>query len=593
MATTLRDPIVYSAKHALASASPQRLDLQYQYLVHGWRRDPSSVPEARLTLREAAAFLRDRFDVVGIVDAKLFDAFIIRCSLRLTGRPDALLYVPANVASDCAGRRRLRRDPASLWVRASRDLSPTPSAAERRRRARDVGAPLCASASNASCRGLRTALVEDAAPASGYDDVRVPADVALYLATKASYEGAPESWERHVATFASAQTRHRRGHAHLEGTGTSCGVAKAPFAGACPAPLASAAVADVRGTGDQVARVTAANEWLSGRGEAPAHWTVTGPSRDLVLEPVAPWLGTTKSAQAARLRLDGSRYADVVIKRGRDRAASGLAPECVRYVTELELLALELLSGEAGAPRLIGAWRDGATAGLTYVVERPGASLGACGNATCAMSDAYLDAARRRPVDLVRGFVAAYAAFAEVGGFYLSDLTPAQFTLDPRSLAVSLIDAPRSFRSGLAEYFSSTRPGYRECDAVNVASVFTMDGVATARGRTCRKSRDCPKQRRRRCADASGKTDARCPPELRGRCVEALCVPLSDKSQVYDVAARPWLLPLILKLAPDDGTTRALAAIASRMTRPDPDDRPAFSDVLRELDALVAGNPPL
>jgi hypothetical protein len=96
--TTLRDPVTYAMKHALASSfAEQRMDLQWQYLLHGWRRDPSREKEARLGLREASTFLRENFDVVGLVPFEktsgLFDAFVVRCGLRLTGRPDALRYV--------------------------------------------------------------------------------------------------------------------------------------------------------------------------------------------------------------------------------------------------------------------------------------------------------------------------------------------------------------------------------------------------------------------------------------------------------------------------------------------------------------------
>ena len=348
----------------------------------------------------------------------------------------------------------------------------------------------------------------------------------------------------------------------------------------------------LRGAADGVARVAETMQWLAAAttGEPPpARWAVRGPTPALSLDPDSggPWFGMFKIAYPGRLRLAQGEAVDVVVKRGRRRLDSAAA-ECVQYSVALEILYLELMAGETGVPHFYGGWQD-QDSSLSYVVQRPGVVFGTCANATCPMSDVYLDAAKRRPLQLLRGVVAAYAAFAEGGGFFLHDPAPTQFVIDPATLAIYLIDAPRSFHSGLAELFAAAWPGYRRCDAYRVSDIFTMDSVqAVSRGLTCHKSRECPRKRKKFCVNSERKTDARCPPEAHGRCAAGRCMPLTDKSQVYDVAAQPWLFLLVLSLVVDDDIRRELAALASRMTQLDPEDRPTFSDVLHTIDAIAA-----
>ena len=616
--TILRDPLTYTAKHAHTS-QVARLDLQYQYLTQGWRQDPANIPEGTLSLGEATAFLRKNFDVVGLLSYNnpgLFDAFIVRTSLRLTGRPDALLYYPSNVAASChrpqrpaskrQSRRSLRyRDPAHLWVRPSKNLAQTPTALERRQSSLDFAKVHCPGSPsrwfprNISCLDIYQALAADTPQVHlDLDNLRIPADVALYFAVGSDYvaQKLPPSWHSQLQTFTKSQQTHRQRHAYLRGTGTSCGIAKLPFGGKCPKSYACMTrdnVMTLRGTAGFGARVTAVNQWFaaahrSERAPHPPHWVVSGPSMRLQRQPGPTMLGTTKVAYAARLYRNNKSPLDVVVKQGRTRPTSGRNNTCIRYELELEVLYLELLRGSPGVPMLYGGWFD-ENWGLVYVVQHAGASLGTLipgHRAQYMINQAYDTAALHRPVELMREIVRCFISFAELGGFFLSDFKPIQFTLNSETLAVYLVDAPRSFHSGLAEFFTASHSAYKGCDAVSVAHIFTMDAVA-AGSPTCRESRECLRVWKSRCVDAERRSDGRCSPESRGQCVSGRCVELSTKSHVFEVAANPWLFPRIVALAVNSTLRSDFAALLRLMTRPDPRDRPTFAGVLRILDSLV------
>jgi hypothetical protein len=281
-----------------------------------------------------------------------------------------------------------------------------------------------------------------------------------------------------------------------------------------------------------------------------------------------PMLGTTKSAHAARFG-----DVDVVVKRARARPTSGLDGPCVQAVLDLELLYLELLRGAAGVPTLYGGWfRDGA---LSYVVQRAGVPLMRSNGAFHPSWDA---AAKSRSVWLMRSILRCFAAFGGAG-FYESDLKVHQFAFEPKTLAVYLIDAPRSFRSGLAEFYNKSRPAYQRCDGVRQDYMMTMAYV-NAPPATCRHHEACPRVR------SSRRTN----PEAKGRCENGLCAELSEKSLVYDAGKAPWLFQHILKRASGaqpHSHQRQLGALVDRMTRTRAGERPTFSEVVRSLEALI------
>ena len=71
--------------------------------------------------------------------------------------------------------------------------------------------------------------------------------------------------------------------------------------------------------------------------------------------------------------------------------------------------------------------------------------------------------------------------------------------------------------------------------------------------------------------------------EAEGWCIDGKCSALTYKTRVYDVGARPWLLPYIIALAENEDDRKRLVVLAAAMTRPFPDQRPSFSELLATL----------
>ena len=63
---------------------------------------------------------------------------------------------------------------------------------------------------------------------------------------------------------------------------------------------------------------------------------------------------------------------------------------------------------------------------------------------------------------------------------------------------------------------------------------------------------------------------------------------LSEKTHVYDVANRPWLLPYIADRA-TGGDRAFLVALIRHASAEDPDDRPSFAELVAAIDRRVDG----
>ena len=65
-----------------------------------------------------------------------------------------------------------------------------------------------------------------------------------------------------------------------------------------------------------------------------------------------------------------------------------------------------------------------------------------------------------------------------------------------------------------------------------------------------------------------------------------VCERLSEKTHVWDVANRPWLLPFIAEKATGSVQKflRSLIAFASEQ---DPDKRPSFEELVKRVDAFA------
>ena len=77
-------------------------------------------------------------------------------------------------------------------------------------------------------------------------------------------------------------------------------------------------------------------------------------------------------------------------------------------------------------------------------------------------------------------------------------------------------------------------------------------------------------------------------PKARGKCLEGTCALLSEKTHVYDVANRPWLLPYIADRA-TGGDRAFLVALIRHASAEDPDDRPSFAELVAAIDRRVDG----
>jgi hypothetical protein len=74
-------------------------------------------------------------------------------------------------------------------------------------------------------------------------------------------------------------------------------------------------------------------------------------------------------------------------------------------------------------------------------------------------------------------------------------------------------------------------------------------------------------------------------PEARGKCLaEGKCALLSEKTHVFDVANRPWLLPGIAARAEDTVAGDFLRSLIRLANQTRPEDRPSFAELLDRLD---------
>ena len=73
-------------------------------------------------------------------------------------------------------------------------------------------------------------------------------------------------------------------------------------------------------------------------------------------------------------------------------------------------------------------------------------------------------------------------------------------------------------------------------------------------------------------------------PEARGKCLAGTCMRLSEKTHVFDVANRPWLLPGIAARAEDPASKTFLRGLIRLASAEAPEDRPSFAELLDRLD---------
>ena len=237
---------------------------------------------------------------------------------------------------------------------------------------------------------------------------------------------------------------------------------------------------------------------------------------------------------------------------------------------------------------MLGAWKE--AGGPVYVVSDGGESY-----ATKFPRDGRSGwLVRTEPIDgpttfaLAASLLDCFRSFAEIGGYFLDDLSPHQFAV--RDDTISLIDGPRLLSNApVASYLLAERVAH------------SMTGFD---GRACADDKACPATRHHHsCVGGNSRFvnfagSAAVPvacrdgsiaaPEARGWCLEGNCRPLTSKAHVYDVGSRPWALPRLANATTSNRARKFLENLIERMTAADPDARPTLTEA---LDLLAAKRP--
>lgn len=352
-----------------------------------------------------------------------------------------------------------------------------------------------------------------------------------------------------------------------------------------------------------LAAVKIVDDWLNGYGPPPPSWTVRA-VEDVTSHWRALGKGYFKQVYAAE-----AAGASVVVKRRRHDFGGGapgisgvlgldLRGEALFHEREVrgEVLYASYLGGLPGVPRLRGAWLDRNGTRVTYVADRAGAQMGdgdGDAGSKSRPSKAYAGWARRDPLSCALALLRCFASFAGTGGFFLDDFAIKQFALDEGNASVSLVDGPKALRPGpIKDLFkkrglptlSTATPCGGKADP---PCPYTQQHHACLRDRPPRaqqvlSARAVHKGKFLRCEPGSEGA-----PEARGLCAGAACEPLSEKTHVFDVAAKAWALPLIAargRNGPRPDVARVLETLVERATRPDPADRPTFAEAIAFLE---------
>ena len=292
---------------------------------------------------------------------------------------------------------------------------------------------------------------------------------------------------------------------------------------------------------------------------APDTWTVR--SRNDLTGPITELYD--KAKHVSRAHVKGRR---VVVKTG---GRHGLSNEDQGAgVLYFELLYLEALRGAPGIPELLGAWvEDG---NVTYVVRDCGQAIGAGRSGKPSiLSTAYAKRAEHSPLELARALLACFQSFA--ANFLLDDFRVTQFTLDGKG-HIYLVDGPKLLHnSSLGDQVNDVWQTRHNQEDNTV--------------RTCASDGDCPATHRlHSCLDNVCEPGSLPAPEATGTCRDKACLPVSERTHVYDVANRPWLLPFIANNARDWKTKKFLRSLVHLANQTLPDARPSFAELVHRID---------
>ena len=312
----------------------------------------------------------------------------------------------------------------------------------------------------------------------------------------------------------------------------------------------------------------------------PPHWTV----RKSVDVP-RPWREIGNQSLAKRVFRSRVGNRSVVVKRAigvRSGARRGepKGADLGGSVIYLELVYLEALRGAPGVPELLGGWFDGPH--VYYVLSDGGERIGrgvsvGVGTQPTVLSAAFRRRAAKQPLQLARSLLACFRSWT-AAGFVEDDFKAEQFTLDDNG-QIYLVDGPHlRGDSLLGEAVARTWP-HR-----GAANMLNRDV------RACAQDADCPFTKENHSCRGAGTCEpgARGAPEARGKCDKGTCMRLSEKTHIYDVANRPWLLPAIADAAEDPVKKAFLRSLIRDAGRGRPEERPTFQELLDRVDEFIA-----
>ena len=192
------------------------------------------------------------------------------------------------------------------------------------------------------------------------------------------------------------------------------------------------------------------------------------------------------------------------------------------------------------------------------------------------LSPAFEGLAAERPLALARSIIGCFRSWARAG-FLLDDFKPQQFTLKGED--VFLVDGPSLLEdSAIGAVVAAAFPKCK--DLLPPPSV----------NATCAKDDDCPRTKAHHACARPGdcEAEARGAPEARGACRARACLGLSEKTHVYDLASRPWLLPAVARRARSPASVAVIERLCRKARADDPRDRPSFDSMIADLDRQIA-----
>ena len=325
-------------------------------------------------------------------------------------------------------------------------------------------------------------------------------------------------------------------------------------------------------------RAKAIDDWFAAptNRTTPVAWTVRRKSDVQLWEKI--------SSKAKTVYRGSMRGAPVIVKGKGRHAAQGDYGGDVLWE---EMIYLEALRGEPGIVPLHGAWFSDDARHVSFVVGDCGPPIGKTSrDKPPLMSRAFDKRARKRPLELAKAILECFGAWAS-RGYILDDFKAQQFAMDDADGTVCMVDGPKRLTESPLGKAALRRWPLKGVGRRSVPRV--LNNTA----RACRKDTDCPAFKENlSCRGEPGihtpcETGAVGAPESRGTCLDGACLLLSEKTHVFDVANRPWLLPFIHDRATSGPERELLGELMRLANQRRPEDRPSFAELVDRIDRFT------